>query len=102
MIRTLQKKFTVTAMIAVTVLLVLLLGGINLFNALSVVRDGEELLSALAAQKDFGPAPRDAFLPWGEGNGAITRRVDHAEERHAGEAPRQDVHGVGGNGAACH
>ena len=39
MIRTLQKKFTVTAMIAVTVLLVLLLGGINLINAVSARAD---------------------------------------------------------------
>ena len=57
MIRTLQKKFTVTAMIAVTVLLVLLLGGINLFNILSVSRDSDELLDLLSAQKGFGPAP---------------------------------------------
>ena len=35
MIRTLQKKFTVTAMIAVTVLLAVLLGVINAVNALS-------------------------------------------------------------------
>ena len=83
MIRTLQKRFTVTAMIAVTVLLVLLLGGINLFNALSVVRDGEELLSALAAQKDFGPAPRDAFLPWDEGNGLFRRSPDAGDRMSA-------------------
>lgn len=57
MIKTLQKKFTVTAMIAVTVLLVLLLGGINLFYALSVSRDSDELLALLAEQEDFGPAP---------------------------------------------
>lgn len=62
MIQTLQKKFTVTAMIAVTVLLVLLLGGINLLNALSVSRDRDALLSALAAQEDFGPAPREEFF----------------------------------------
>ena len=83
MIRTLQKRFTVTAMIAVTVLLVLLLGGINLFNALSVVRDGEELLSALAAQKDFGPAPRDAFLPRDEGNGLFRRSPDAGDRMSA-------------------
>ena len=68
MIRTLQKKFTVTAMIAVTVLLVLLLGSINLFNVLSAKRDSEELLSMLAAFEDFGPAPMDGF-PGGQGGG---------------------------------
>lgn len=57
MIRTLQRKFTVTAMIAVTVLLVMLLGGINLFNALSVSRDSDELLLQLSSWEDFGPAP---------------------------------------------
>ncbi len=83
MIRTLQKKFTVTAMIAVTVLLVLLLGGINLFNILSVVRDGEALLGALAAQEDFGPAPRDEFLrPDGE-NGLFRRSPDAGDRMSA-------------------
>ena len=57
MIRTLQKKFTVTAMIAVTVLLVLLLGGIDLSYALSVSRDSDALLEMLSAQEGFGPAP---------------------------------------------
>ena len=61
MIRTLQRKFTVTAMIAVTVLLVLLLGSINLFNILSDNGDRRELLSALAALEDFGPAPAEDF-----------------------------------------
>lgn len=80
MIRTLQKEFTVTAMIAVTVLLVLLLGGINLFNILSVVRDGEALLGALAAQKDFGPAPRDEFLR-PDGEDGLFRRSPDAGDR---------------------
>ena len=70
MIRTLQKKFTVTAMIAVTVLLVLLLGSINLFNVLSVNRESEELLSNLAALEDFGPAPMEG-IPGGPGPGGM-------------------------------
>ena len=79
MIRTLQKKFTVTAMIAVTVLLVLLLGGINLFNVLSAERDGKELLELLASQEDFGPAPREEFPPQREGG--LFRRSPDARDR---------------------
>ena len=79
MIRTLQKKFTVTAMIAVTVLLVLLLGSINLFNLLSVNRDGDELLNTLAALEDFGPVPREDFrgedaFPFSDDGNALFRR----------------------------
>ena len=76
MIRTLQKKFTVTAMIAVTVLLVLLLGGINLFNALSVSRDSDELLAMIAAQEDFGPAPMEPQHRGEEGGGVFRRNPD--------------------------
>ena len=57
MIRTLQKKFTVTAMIAVTVLLVLLLGGINLFNILSVVRDGRRCWAPWPPRRISVPRP---------------------------------------------
>lgn len=57
MIRTLQKKFTVTAMIAVTVLLTVLLGVINLVNAVSLSRESDQLLESLAMQEGFGPAP---------------------------------------------
>lgn len=58
MIRTLQKKFIVTAMIAVTVLLLVLLGAINVFNFLSSSRQSDQLLEQLAAMEGFGPAPQ--------------------------------------------
>ena len=57
MIRTLQKKFTVTAMIAVTVLLAVLLGAINAVNAFTQTAESGRLLEALAMQEGFGPAP---------------------------------------------
>ncbi len=79
MIRTLQKKFTLTAMIAVTVLLVLLLGGINLFNALTVSRDSDELLEMLAAQESFGPAP--PMEPRRDGGMGVFRREPDANDR---------------------
>ena len=47
MTKTLQKRFIVTAMIAVTVLLVLLLGGLNTFNALSSENESQRLLQIL-------------------------------------------------------
>ncbi len=80
MIRTLQRKFTVTAMIAVTVLLVLLLGGINLTNALSASRESDELLDQLSAREDFGPAP---LAPPEEprGNGGLFGRSPNEEDR---------------------
>ncbi len=56
MIRTLQRKFTVTAMIAVTVLLALLLGAINAVNAVSQLTESERLLEMIASSEDFGPA----------------------------------------------
>ena len=69
MTKTLQRKFIVTAMIAVTVLLLVLLGAINVVNAISSSRQSDELLDMLARQEDFGPvtpmdgAPGDG--PWG-------------------------------------
>ena len=63
MIRTLQKKFTVTAMIAVTVLLAVLLGVINAANAYSQLSESDRLLQSLAMLEGFGPAPRMKELP---------------------------------------
>ena len=63
MIRTLQKKFTVTAMIAVTVLLAVLLGVINAANAVSQNAESERLLQSLAMMEGFGPAPLQEQLP---------------------------------------
>ena len=57
MTKTLQRKFIVTAMIAVTVLLLVLLGAINAFNVISSFRQSNELLEMLSRQEDFGPAP---------------------------------------------
>ena len=57
MTKTLQRKFIVTAMIAVTVLLLVLLGAINVFNVISSFRQSDELLEMLSRQEDFGPVP---------------------------------------------
>ena len=82
MIRTLQKKFIVTAMIAISVLLLVLLGGINLANLLSASRDSEELLEMLASLEDFGPAlPFDR--PDSEGPHGFFRRMPDENDRMA-------------------
>ena len=65
MIQSLQKKFTVTAMIAVTVLLAALLGAINIVNAVSQSAENERLLQSLAMMEGFGPGPRFDQQPEG-------------------------------------
>ena len=59
MIRALQKKFVVTAMIAVTVLLLVVLGALNVFNAVSNARQTEFLLDDLGRQAAFFPRTED-------------------------------------------
>ena len=68
MTKTLQKKFIVTAMIAVTVLLVLLLGGLNVMNAVSSANESERLLHMLSFERSFSDGPPDfnAAPPEGE------------------------------------
>ena len=63
MIRTLKRKFIRAAMIAVTVLLVLILGGLNLVNAWSNRQESLRLLDNLV-QLETTQSPRD--FPGGE------------------------------------
>lgn len=51
MIKMLQKKFIFTAMIAISVLLVVLLGAINIFNAWTNSRQSEALLNMIAQEE---------------------------------------------------
>lgn len=48
MIKQLQKKFVFSAMLAISILLVAVLGGINIMNAFSTSRQTDKLLSTLA------------------------------------------------------
>ena len=57
MIRTLQKKFIITAMTAVTVLLLAVLGVLNVVNALSNTRQSEALLNELGMRSAAAPLP---------------------------------------------
>ena len=63
MIRALQKKFVVTAMIAVTVLLLVVLGALNVFSAVSNARQTEFLLDDLGRQNALFPRTEDHALP---------------------------------------
>ena len=48
MIKQLQKKFVVSSMLAITILLVVVLGGVNIFHAVSAKKQTDNLLSTLA------------------------------------------------------
>lgn len=48
MIKQLQRKFIVSSMLAITILLVVVLGGVNIFNTVSTNRQTDKLLSTLA------------------------------------------------------
>lgn len=48
MIKQLQRKFVVSAMLAISILLIVVLGGINIFNTISTNRQTDKLLSTLA------------------------------------------------------
>ena len=63
MIRTLKRKFIVTAMIAVTVLLVALLGVVNAVNAWTTSQDTTRLLDNLVQMETLGPPPEGAPPP---------------------------------------
>lgn len=47
MVKQLQKKFIISAMTAVTILLVVLIGGINVFNYLTTSGDNDRLMEML-------------------------------------------------------
>lgn len=48
MIKQLQKKFVVSSMLAITVLLIVVLGGINIFNTISANKQTDKLIATLA------------------------------------------------------
>ncbi len=61
MIRTLQKKFVITAMTAVTVLLLVVLGALNISNAISNSKQAERTLDELSGQ--FGAGIFNGDIP---------------------------------------
>ncbi|MBR6377532.1 MAG: HAMP domain-containing histidine kinase [Oscillospiraceae bacterium] len=63
MIKTLKRKFIVTAMIAVTVLLVLMLGAVNAVNAWTASQDAARLLDNLVQMEAQGRRGQEGFQP---------------------------------------
>lgn len=57
MIRTLQKKFIITAMTAVSVLLVVVLGAVNTANCILVSGQGNRMLDMLSEHEGMPPLP---------------------------------------------
>lgn len=68
MIRALQKKFVITAMIAITVLILLMLGAINVANIVIVGTEADHTLHMIADSQGNadGLMPRPGFAPPGE------------------------------------
>lgn len=58
MIKKLQRKFIFSAMLAITILLVLLLGAINIFNAQATRRQNEQLTDTLLSSEAMMLPPR--------------------------------------------
>lgn len=61
MIKTLQKKFILTAMLAISILLVVLLGAINVVNAGMVNQQTEFTLNMLVKKATDKAPPRDSM-----------------------------------------
>ena len=64
MVKQLQKKFIISAMLAVTILLVVLIGGINVFNYLTTSGDNNRLMEMLCYR--FGSNMAVATIKNGE------------------------------------
>ena len=101
MIQTLKKKIIVTAMIAVTVLLLVLLGALNAVNAWSTHQDAERLLAWLVQaeadshRKDLPPEPQGR--PDGTAPEAPEGRAEPGSQPGPPEFPdRDDYAGRGG------
>jgi len=91
MIRILKRRFIVAAMIAVTVLLVALLGAVNVVNAWSTNREAARLLEDLVQMENDGPPE----LP--EGEPPSFPEGEEPPEKPEGEGPfRRDEGPRGG------
>lgn len=98
MIKTLQKKFTTTAMIAVTILLLVLLGGINIVNAWSSAKQTDSLLHFLTEteaspmrQRPFDKRGGGFFAPPFDEDTKMSAVYFTAQTNGAGEVIRVDT-----------
>jgi hypothetical protein len=88
MVRTLQRKFIVTAMVAITVLITVMLGTINGINLWRTSSENQRMLSALCGKGRAGDfKPEEDFSFDGYGIGTDTDITD----RQTGEPPEPDM-----------
>ncbi len=89
MIRTLQKKFVITAMIAITALLLVLLGAINVVNIGIVGNDTEKTLRMIAEnQGDIHNLNMQPGIPNGDtAEGELPQPPDRPDN---GGGPKND------------
>lgn len=78
MIKTLQKKFILSAMLAVTILLAVLLGAINIGNIYISHRQNEQIIKALLSEETMLQPP-----PIGKPKGFLDIRMDENSRRSA-------------------
>ncbi|RHO75122.1 hypothetical protein DXC24_12590 [Clostridium sp. OM08-29] len=73
MVKTLQKKFIITAMIAITVLLVVTLGAVNVFNISRLRNEMNNTLTMLVENDGMRPWKRCGYLRDGTGRTILRR-----------------------------
>ena len=85
MVKQLQKKFIISAMLAVTILLVVLIGGINVFNYLTTSGDNDRLMEMLCysfeTSTKWNAATPDNTLP-PQIKICIKKNITHASVNH--------------------
>ncbi len=63
MIKNLKKRFVISAMVAITILLVVLLGAINILNVVISVNQSERTIEFLAQRSFMPPKDKPGFVP---------------------------------------
>ena len=94
MVKQLQKKFIISAMTAVTILLVVLIGGINVFNYLTTSGDNDRLMEMLCysfeTSTKWNADTTDNTQPPQSINGTQQNTTDASGNQNNPDFPPQD------------
>lgn len=94
MVKQLQKKFIISAMLAVTILLVVLIGGINVFNYLTTSNDNDRLMEMLCysfeTSTKWNADTTDNTQPPQSINGTQQNTTDASGNQNNPDFPPQD------------
>ena len=94
MVKQLQKKFIISAMLAVTILLVVLIGGINVFNYLTTSGDNDRLMEMLCysfeTSTKWNTDTTDNTQPPQSINGTQQNTTDASGNQNNPDFPPQD------------